>query len=58
MIAVIDYGMGNLRSVMNAFRSLGAEIIVTKDAKAIRNSHAIVVPGVGAFGKCVENRTF
>jgi glutamine amidotransferase len=55
MIAVIDYGMGNLRSVMNAFRSLGAEIIVTKDAKAIRNSHAIVVPGVGAFGKCVEN---
>jgi imidazole glycerol-phosphate synthase subunit HisH len=55
MIAIVDYGMGNLRSVTNAFRSLGAEITVTRDPGAIRNARAVVLPGVGAFGKCVEN---
>lgn len=55
MIAVIDYGMGNLRSVTNAFRSLGAAIEVTRDPAMIRDARAIVLPGVGAFGKCIEN---
>ncbi len=55
MIAIVDYGMGNLRSVTNAFMSLDAQISVTRDPEVIRESRAIVVPGVGAFGKCVEN---
>jgi imidazole glycerol-phosphate synthase subunit HisH len=55
MIAVIDYGMGNLRSVTNAFSTLGVEIAITKDPDTIRNARALVLPGVGAFGKCIEN---
>ena len=55
MIAIIDYGMGNLRSVTNAFRRLGADIAITRDESVIREAHALVLPGVGAFGKCVEN---
>lgn len=59
MIAIIDYGMGNLRSVTNAFRRLGADIVITRDDALIRKSAALVLPGVGAFGKCVENlKTF
>jgi imidazole glycerol-phosphate synthase subunit HisH len=55
VIAVIDYGMGNLKSVVNAFSMLGAEITVTRDRGAIERSRAMVLPGVGAFGKCMEN---
>jgi len=55
MIAIVDYGMGNLRSVTNAFRRIGAPVVVTRDPAAIRSASALVVPGVGAFGKCVEN---
>ncbi len=55
MIAIVDYGMGNLRSVTNAFRRLGAPITITSDATAIREAAGLVLPGVGAFGKCVEN---
>ena len=55
MIAIIDYGMGNLRSVTNAFRHIGADIAITRDESVIRKSAALVLPGVGAFGKCVEN---
>lgn len=55
MITIVDYGMGNLRSVTNAFRRLGTEIEVTRDRQTIRQARAVVLPGVGAFGKCVEN---
>jgi imidazole glycerol-phosphate synthase subunit HisH len=55
VIAVIDYGMGNLKSVVNAFSMLGAEITVTRDREVIEDSQAMVLPGVGAFGKCMEN---
>jgi glutamine amidotransferase len=55
MIAIVDYGMGNLRSVTNAFAKVGAEVIVTRDLKTIKGARAMVLPGVGAFGKCVEN---
>ena len=55
MIAIIDYGMGNLRSVTNAFGRIGAQVVVTRDPAAIREAGALVLPGVGAFGKCVEN---
>ncbi len=55
MIAIVDYGMGNLKSVTNAFRSLKAPIEITRDEQVIRDAAALVVPGVGAFGRCVEN---
>jgi glutamine amidotransferase len=55
MIAIVDYGMGNLRSVTNAFSKVGANVTVTRDRTIIEDAGAIVVPGVGAFGRCVEN---
>lgn len=55
MIAIVDYGMGNLRSVGNAFARLGAKALITRDGEEIKKSSAIVLPGVGAFGRCVEN---
>lgn len=55
MIAVIDYGMGNLRSVTNALERLGADVTITGDKKTIMSAKAIILPGVGAFGKCMEN---
>lgn len=55
MIVVVDYGMGNLKSVLNAFSRLGADITVSGDPGAVETASAIVVPGVGAFGKCMEN---
>ena len=55
MIAVIDYGMGNLRSVSKALESVGAKVEVTNDAKVIRKARAIVLPGVGAFHQGMQN---
>jgi len=55
VIAIVDYGMGNLRSVVNALKKLGADVVITQDRKTIAGSDAIVLPGVGAFGKCIEN---
>ena len=53
MIAVIDYGMGNLGSVRNALRYLGAECAITSDPDVIEGAHGVVLPGVGAFGDCM-----
>lgn len=55
MIAIIDYGMGNLGSVAKAFRKLGYEAVITPDRDRIREARSIVVPGVGAFGQCMSN---
>ena len=55
MIAIIDYGMGNLYSVEKAFVKLGAEVVVTNDKDLIRRAEKIVLPGVGAFGDCMDN---
>ena len=49
MIAVIDYGMGNLRSVSKALEHLGARVQVTSDPTAVQQAEKIVLPGVGAF---------
>ena len=54
MIAVIDYGMGNLRSVEKALESLGADVEVVSDAERLSLSDKIVVPGVGAFKDTIE----
>jgi len=55
MIAVIDYGMGNLRSVSKALEAVGAKVEVTDDASKIENADALVLPGVGAFCHGMEN---
>ncbi len=55
MIAVIDYDMGNLRSVTKALEKVGAKAAVTRDPKVIREASHIVLPGVGAFKDCMRN---
>lgn len=55
MIAIIDYGMGNLFSVEKAFVKLGAEVVVTSSPEAILQADKVVLPGVGAFGDCMKN---
>jgi len=54
MLAIIDYGMGNLRSVEMAFRRLGARPIVTADPETMGRASALVLPGVGAFGDAMQ----
>ncbi|WP_314627695.1 imidazole glycerol phosphate synthase subunit HisH, partial [uncultured Selenomonas sp.] len=54
MIAVIDYGVGNLFSVEKALTYVGAEVEVTHDAKKIAQADRLVLPGVGAFGDCMR----
>lgn len=55
MIAIIDYGMGNLRSVQKAFEAVDAEAIITSDSKKILSAKSVVLPGVGAFKSCMLN---
>ncbi|HET6465717.1 MAG TPA: imidazole glycerol phosphate synthase subunit HisH [Nitrospiria bacterium] len=55
MIAVIDYGMGNLRSVSKAFERLGFAVNVTRDPRQIADASHVVLPGVGAFPDCMRN---
>lgn len=52
MIAIIDYGIGNLRSVEKAFLHVGGDARLTSDPAVVRSAHGVVVPGVGAFGAC------
>ncbi|OGP82676.1 MAG: imidazole glycerol phosphate synthase, glutamine amidotransferase subunit [Deltaproteobacteria bacterium RBG_13_65_10] len=55
MIAIVDYGMGNVRSVQKAFERLGHAALVTPDPERVRLAAAVVLPGVGAFGDCMAN---
>ena len=55
MIAIIDYKMGNLRSVENALRRLGADFCVTADAAVIRSADKVLLPGVGHCGEAMQN---
>lgn len=55
MIAIIDYGMGNLKSVKNALDFLEIPSIITKDKELIKKSSAIILPGVGAFKQAMDN---
>ena len=54
MIAIIDYGMGNLRSVQKAFEFVGYDAVITDDTEKIRKADKIVLPGVGAFGDAIK----
>ena len=55
MIAIIDYGMGNLRSVQKGLERVGFQAVVTRDLQRIDSARGVVLPGVGAFHACMEN---
>jgi glutamine amidotransferase len=55
MIAIIDYDMGNLRSVQKAFEQVGYQAIVTRERRVIDGASHLVLPGVGAFPDCMAN---
>lgn len=54
MICIVDYGMGNLRSVEKAFAFLGREVVVSSDPEALKAADGVVLPGVGAFGDAMR----
>ena len=54
MLAIIDYGVGNLFSLQCSLKKIGVEAVVTKDADVIKNADRIILPGVGAFGDAAE----
>ena len=54
MITIIDYGVGNLRSVQRALQRYYPDVIISSDVKQIENAKGIVLPGVGAFGDAIE----
>lgn len=53
-VAIIDYGVGNLRSVEKAFVATGCDAIVSSDENVLRQAERLVLPGVGAFGACMN----
>ena len=54
MIAIVDYGVGNLFSLQSSFGAIGQEAVVTADPAVIRGAEKIILPGVGAFGDAAE----
>lgn len=54
MVAIIDYGVGNLFSLCSSLKYIGAESIVTSDKKIIQSADKLILPGVGAFGDAIE----
>ncbi len=55
MMALVDYGMGNLRSVEKALARVGADVRIVSDVESVLAADAVVLPGVGAFGDCMAN---
>ncbi|MGI6011714.1 MAG: imidazole glycerol phosphate synthase subunit HisH [Ruminococcus sp.] len=55
MIAIIDYGAGNIKSVEKALQRLGEEVILTGDKEKILEADGVILPGVGAFGHAMDN---
>ncbi|HMH45816.1 MAG TPA: imidazole glycerol phosphate synthase subunit HisH, partial [Pyrinomonadaceae bacterium] len=53
-VAIIDYGVGNIRSVEKAFAATGCEAVVSSDENVLKRAERLVLPGVGAFGACME----
>jgi len=53
-VALVDYGAGNLRSVENALREVGADVVVTHDPDVVRSATQVVVPGQGSMPECAE----
>jgi glutamine amidotransferase len=57
VIAILDYGSGNLRSAQRAFETSGREVVITSDYDVALNAEGLVVPGVGAFAACMKGLT-
>lgn len=57
MIAIVDYGMGNLRSVQKAFEKVGAEAVISSDTSLFEKASALVFPGQGSFPDAMHNLT-
>ena len=57
MIAIVDYGMGNLGSVEKALKHVGGECVITSDAKVIESASGIILPGVGSFAPAMDELT-
>jgi len=55
MLAIVDYGMGNTKSVSNAFHMLGERTSITNEPEKLRNAEAIILPGVGSFSDGMKN---
>lgn len=55
MIVIIDYGMGNLGSIQNILKKIGVNSIITSDVDEINNANKIILPGVGAFDRAMQN---
>ena len=53
MVTIIDYGIGNLRSIEKAFERVGTEVLRTDDPERVADADRLVLPGVGAFGACI-----
>jgi len=54
LIAIIDYGVGNLRSIEKAFAATGNHAVISNDQSVLRGARALVLPGVGAFAACMK----
>ncbi len=54
MIAIIDYGVGNIFSLCSSFKSIGADAVLTSDPNVIRSAEKLILPGVGAFGDAAD----
>ena len=57
MIAIIDYGMGNLRSVEKGFLKVGVDAVVTNRPEVVKKADGVALPGVGAFKGCMMELT-
>ena len=57
MIAIVDYGMGNLRSVEKGFLKVGVDARIVSDKRSVDDARGVVLPGVGAFRDCMRNLT-
>jgi len=55
MIAIIDYGMGNLHSIHNALKKVGGDPVIISDSAKLSGADCVVIPGVGSFGDCMTN---
>ena len=55
MVGIVNYGIGNLASVQNAFSKIGAESVITQEAQNLKTFDRLVLPGVGAFGDAMEH---
>ena len=55
MIAIIDYGVGNLTSIRNMHRRLGIDAVITDSEDVIKNAEKLLIPGIGHFDKCMQN---